>query len=188
MADIQIKQMNVLRGANIWAHQPVIEALIDIGPYEEQPSNMIPGFTERLFAALPSLITHRCSEGVLGGFLVRMREGTWMGHIIEHVALELQSLAGMDVSYGKTRSEGDDYPGQYRVVIEYMESRAALMSIEVAAEGCEALACDEPYDFTSAIREICETGEYRMLSPALRSLRDAARGRGIPWIRLEGKN
>ncbi len=188
MPDIEIKGINVLRGANIWAHQPVIEALVDIGPYEERPSDKIPGFTERLFEALPSLITHRCSEGKPGGLLIRMREGTWMGHIMEHVALELQCLAGMEVSYGKTRSEGDDFRGQYRVVIEYQEARAGRMAIEVAAEGCEALACDESYDFTPAIRELRETGEYRMLNPTLRALRDAARGRGIPWIRLDGKN
>ena len=140
MAEIQIKEINILRGPNIWAHQPVIEAHIDIGPYEERPSNEIQGFTERLFDALPSLIAHRCSEGRWGGFLIRMCDGTYMGHIIEHISLELQCLAGMDVAYGKTRSEGRDFPGEYRIVIEYMEERAGKRSIEVAAEGCEALA------------------------------------------------
>src|ERR1043166_704529 len=130
MADIQIKEINVLRGPNIWAHQPVIEAHVDIGPYEEQPSNEIAGFTERLFEAIPSLIAHRCSEGRWGGFLMRMRDGTYMGHIIEHVALELQCLAGMEVAYGKTRSEGQDFPGEYRIVIEYREARAGKYSIE----------------------------------------------------------
>src|SRR5438128_11673923 len=129
MADIQIKHINVLRGPNIWAFQPVLEAHIDIGAYEQQPSDEIPGFTERLFAALPTLIAHRCSEGRWGGFLFRMQQGTYMGHVIEHVALELLCLAGMEVNYGKTRSEGDDFPGEYRVVIEYLEARAGILAI-----------------------------------------------------------
>ena len=188
MPDIEIKRIDVLRGPSIWAHQPVLDAHIDIGPYEEKPSDSIEGFTDRLFEAMPSLITHRCSEGRRGGFLKRMREGTWMGHIIEHVALELQSLAGMEVSYGKTRSVGEDFPGEYNVVVEYLEARAGKMSIEVAVEGCEALACDEPYDFGPAIAEIQEIGQHRMLGPAMRDLLAAARRRGIPWITRDGKD
>src|SRR5690242_3357509 len=124
MSDIQIKHINVLRGPSIWAHQPVLEVLVDIGLYEERPSSAIPGFTERLFEAVPSLIEHRCSEGHRGGFLKRMHEGTYMGHIIEHVALELLCLAGMDVSYGKTRSDRGEVPGRYYIVIEFMEARS----------------------------------------------------------------
>jgi cyanophycin synthetase len=188
MPDIKIKRIRVLRGANIWAHQPVVDALVDIGPYEEMPSDSIEGFTDRLFEAIPSLITHRCSEGHRGGFLKRMRDGTYMGHIIEHVALELQCLAGMDVAYGKTRSAGRGLPGQYHVVIEYLEGHAGLRSVEVAAEGCEALACAEPYDFGRAIEEIREIGEYHMPGPATLELLDAARRRGIPWFRLRGRD
>src|SRR5438874_9091271 len=129
MPDIQIRQLNILRGLNTWAHQPVIEAHIDIGPYEERPTGVIPGFTDRLLEAIPSLWEHRCSEGRQGGLVARMREGTWMGHVIEHVALELQCLAGMDVSYGKTRSEGDDHPGQYRIVLEYLQADAGKRSV-----------------------------------------------------------
>src|SRR5207302_10931419 len=92
MGEIQIKRISVLRGPNVWAHQPVVEALVDLGPYEERPTNKIRGFAGRLLGALPTLRAHRCSVGRPGGFVMRMREGTWMGHVIEHVARELQCV------------------------------------------------------------------------------------------------
>src|SRR5947207_8769334 len=170
MADIQIKNLKALRGPNTWAHQPVIEAHLDIGAYEERPTDEIPGFTDRLVDAIPTLWEHRCSEGRRGGLVARMREGTWMGHVIEHVALELQCLAGMEVSYGKTRSEGEEFPGQYRVVIEYEEEQAGKRSIEVAVEGCEAIAEGRAYDFTPAIEEIRQLGERGLPDTGMRAL------------------
>src|SRR5205814_3186937 len=100
MNDIQVRNIKVLSGANIWAYCPLLEILTDIGKYEHLPSNRLPGFTERLVEIMPSLWEHRCSEAQRGGFLERLREGTYMGHILEHVILELQSLAGMNVTYG----------------------------------------------------------------------------------------
>ena len=93
--NIEFLNMVHLRGPNIWAYRPVIEALVDIHDLEDCPSNLIPGFYERLSAWLPSLVEHRCSVGERGGFLKRVREGTWPAHILEHVTLEVQSLAGM---------------------------------------------------------------------------------------------
>ena len=98
--DIEFLRITPLRGPNIWTYRPIIEAWVDIGDLEDAPSNKIPGFYERLSAWLPSLIEHRCSEGDRGGFLQRVREGTWAGHILEHVTLELQNLAGQRTGFG----------------------------------------------------------------------------------------
>ena len=93
-----------LRGPNIWTYRPVLEVWLNIGVLEDSPSNTIPGFYERLTAWLPTLIEHRCGIGERGGFLERLREGTWPGHILEHVTIELQNLAGMQSGFGKARS------------------------------------------------------------------------------------
>jgi cyanophycin synthetase len=93
-----------LRGPNIWTYRPVLEVWLDIGVLEDSPSNTIPGFYERLTNWLPTLVEHRCGIGERGGFLERLREGTWPGHILEHVTIELQNLAGMQSGFGKARS------------------------------------------------------------------------------------
>jgi len=126
---IQFLRMTHLRGPNIWTYRPVIEALIDIGDLEDCPSNTLPGFNERLTAWLPGLIEHRCSVGERGGFLKRLEEGTWPGHVLEHVALELQTRAGMQTGFGKAREAGPR--GVYKVVIRTRHeavSRTALHS------------------------------------------------------------
>ena len=102
--DIKFIEIRYLRGPNMWTYRPVIEAVVDIGELEEFPSNLIPGFYERLTTLLPSLIEHRCSYGERGGFLRRLQEGTWPAHILEHVTLELQNLAGMPGGFGRARS------------------------------------------------------------------------------------
>ena len=111
---IEILDVVPLRGPNIWTYRPVLEALVDIGDLEDSPSNTIPGFYERLSAFLPSLIEHRCSVGERGGFLRRVKEGTWPAHILEHVTLELQNLAGMQTGFGKARETSRR--GVYKVV------------------------------------------------------------------------
>src|SRR3954452_22333678 len=124
-SDLEISRIRVLSGPNIWAYRPVLEIWIDIGKFEELPSNKLPGFTERLVAAIPSLWEHRCSEGRPGGFLERLRTGTYLGHILEHIILELQSLAGMDVGYGRTRQT--EHYAEYRIVVDYKDPEAAEM-------------------------------------------------------------
>ena len=106
--EIIFRDIIPLRGPNIWTYRPVLEAWVDIGELEDYPSNKIPGFYERLSAWLPSLVEHRCSYEERGGFLRRVEEGTWVGHILEHITLELQNLAGLPGGFGKTRetSEG----------------------------------------------------------------------------------
>ena len=98
--DIEILRVTYLHGPNIWTYRSVVEAWVDIGDLEDFPSNTIPGFPERLAAWLPSLADHRCGIGEPGGFLLRLREGTWPAHIMEHVAIELQNLAGVQVGFG----------------------------------------------------------------------------------------
>src|SRR5262249_9767018 len=97
-------ETRILRGPNYWAREPVVRMLVDLGVLEEFPSDKIPGFTDALVELLPSLEDHACSLGRRGGFITRLREGTWAGHIAEHIALELQNLAGTDVRHGKTRT------------------------------------------------------------------------------------
>ena len=102
--NIEFLRVTHLRGPNIWTYRPVIEVWLDIGELESYPSNTLPGFYDRLTALLPGLIEHRCGVGERGGFLERLREGTWAGHILEHVVLEIQNLAGMRTGFGQTRS------------------------------------------------------------------------------------
>ena len=103
---LEIRETTVYRGPNVWARMPIIHYVVDLGELEERPTNKIPGFYEQLVELIPSLYNHGCSIGKPGGFLKRLREGTWMGHVMEHVALEIQNLAGAEVSRGKTRRFG----------------------------------------------------------------------------------
>ena len=122
--ELRIIEQRVLRGPNYWAREPVIRMLVDLGELEAWPSHKIPGFTDRLLALLPSLEEHACSLGRRGGFVTRLREGTWMGHIAEHIALEMQTLAGTEARHGKTRAAGP--AGQYNVIYQYGEERVGL--------------------------------------------------------------
>jgi cyanophycin synthetase len=184
MNDIKIKRIKVLTGPNMWAYRPVLEILTDIGKYEELPSNKLPGFTERLADLIPSLWEHRCSEGRPGGFLERLRIGTYMGHIVEHIILELQSLAGMDVGFGRTR-QTERY-GEYRIVVDYKDPEAAKMCAYLAIEIAECCAENLPieFDMTQRLDEIREVAEDNMLGPSTQAIVDAARKRRIPWFRL----
>jgi hypothetical protein len=100
---IEIRQSKVFRGPNIWARVPAIHLVVDIGELEERPSSVIPGFVDRLIGLVPSLSEQECSRGHPGGFVERLHEGTWLSHVLEHVAIELQRLTGADISHGKTR-------------------------------------------------------------------------------------
>ncbi|MEO5952316.1 MAG: cyanophycin synthetase, partial [Chloroflexia bacterium] len=184
MSEIQIKKIKVLTGPNIWAFRPVLEVLTQIGKYEDIPSNDIDGFTDRLVALIPSLWEHRCSEGRPGGFLERLRIGTYMGHIIEHVILELQSLAGMDVGFGRTR--GTEHSGEYRIVVDYKDPESGEMCVDLAVAIVEKLSNNEPLDFDLAERlaEIREVAEDNVLGPSTQAIVDAAKRRRIPWFRL----
>src|ERR687893_3097943 len=122
--ELRILETRVLRGPNYWARGPVVRLLVDLGVLEEFPSNKIPNFTDALVALLPTLEDHACSLGRRGGFITRLKDGTWMGHVAEHVALELQTLAGTEARHGKTRSTGEY--GRYNVIYEYKEESVGL--------------------------------------------------------------
>src|SRR6476620_1154910 len=129
---MKILEIKVLRGPNYWSirRSKLIQMKLDLEEMEQQPTNKIPGFRERLEKLLPTLYEHRCSEGEPGGFLSRVEQGTWMGHVIEHVALELHTLSGMDMGFGRTRSTGKK--GEYFVVFDYAEEEVGAFAARSA--------------------------------------------------------
>ena len=136
---MKIEKIQVLKGPNIWStyRKKLIQMRLDLEDLEERPTNTISGFYERLETLIPSLYTHRCSPGVPGGFFERVKEGTWMGHVIEHIALEIQTLAGMNTGYGRTRETHTK--GVYHVVFIYEEEKVGLYAPEAAEKIEEAL-------------------------------------------------
>jgi cyanophycin synthetase len=174
--------MRALRGPNLYAYMPVLHATVDIGPYEERASDSFPGFAERLAAWLPGLEKHGCNLGRPGGFLERLRRGTFLGHIAEHVTLELQSVMGFNVAFGRARGTGE--PGVYSVVIAYKEEEPARAAFEVALRLVLAAMHDEPFDPDGEIERLrVITDEYR-LGPSTAAIVAAARKRRIPVLRL----
>jgi cyanophycin synthetase len=184
---IVFKRMFLLRGPSIWTYRPAVEAWVDIGELEECPSNTLPGFNDRLMAWLPSLIEHRCSVGERGGFLQRLQRGTWPAHILEHVTLELQSLAGMPGGFGRAREMSTR--GVYKVVVgcpwhEDVTRRALHLARDLVMAAIE----DQPFDVQEAVRELRELAEACYLGPSTACIVAAAHLREIPTIRLNDAN
>lgn len=181
---MKIVDIKALKGPNYWSirRPKLIQMTLDLEEMEERPSNTIPGFKERLEQLLPTLYEHRCSEGVPGGFFQRVEEGTWMGHVIEHVALELQTLAGMDTGFGRTRSTGK--PGEYHVVFDYIEEQAGLRAAKMAVQIVQSVVDDTLIDLEAFIQELREIREDTRLGPSTGCIVDEAAKRGIPFIRL----
>ncbi|MEQ9443022.1 MAG: cyanophycin synthetase [Cyclobacteriaceae bacterium] len=185
---MQIKKINVMRGPNYWSirRHKLIVMTLDLETLEERPTHTIEGFYERLKALLPSLYEHRCSEGTPGGFFHRVKEGTWMGHVIEHIALEIQTLAGMEVGFGRTRGYGEK--GVYQVVFAYMEESVGLYAAEAAVRIAEALIAGQPYPLAEDLQKMRELREQERLGPSTTSIIEEAVSRGIPWIRLNERS
>lgn len=179
---MQIRKVQALRGPNIWANFPVLEVLVDIGQYEYKPSNEIPGFNERFMAWLPTAIEHRCSIGERGGFFERLRRGTYLGHILEHTALELQSLAGNPVGFGRARETSE--VGVYKVVIEYLEEVVGREAVQTAYRLLMAAIADQPFDVSGDVARLRAMAQQICLGPSTRGIVDAAEARGIPYMRL----
>jgi cyanophycin synthetase len=156
--------------------------LLDLEELEEKPTDKIPGFLDRIQKMFPSMYSHRCSEGVEGGFFKRVEEGTWMGHVIEHIALELQTLAGMETGFGRTR--GASKEGVYHVVFSYIEEEVGKQTAKTAVEIAERLISGEDFDVESFIQELREIRERVRLGPSTGSIVEEAINRNIPWIRL----
>ena len=173
-----------MNGPNYWSakRHKLIVMMLDLEEMEERPTNLIPGFSERLKNLMPSMYSHRCSEGVPGGFFSRVKEGTWMGHVIEHIALELQTLAGMNTGFGRTRES--DKKGVYHVVFSYQEAKAGIYTAKASVKIAEALTNGEPYDLESDIQNLREIREDDRLGPSTGSIVEEAERRKIPWIRL----
>jgi cyanophycin synthetase len=181
---MKILDIKVMNGPNYWSarRHNLIVMLLDLEELEEKPTNLIPGFLERLKKLMPSLYEHRCSEGVPGGFFMRVEEGTWMGHVIEHIALELQTLAGMDTGFGRTRES--DKKGVYHVVFSYLEANAGQYTARESVKIANAIINGEEYDLEATIQELREIREDNRLGPSTGSIVEEAHRRKIPWIRL----
>ena len=184
---MRILKIQTLRGPNYWSirrHKLVVMRL-DLEELAEKPSNEIPGFYEGLVATLPSLEEHFCSPGVRGGFLSRVNKGTMMGHIIEHVALELQQLAGMYVGFGRTRETAT--PGVYQVVIEYLDEQAGRYAARAAVRLCQSIIETGSYsrnDLEQDLKDLQDLARDAALGPSTETLVKEAEARDIPWMPL----
>ena len=177
-----IRDIITLRGPNMWTYRPVLEAWVDLGELEDFPSNKIPGFYERLSAWLPSLVEHRCSYEEHGGFLRRVKEGTWAGHILEHITLELQNLAGLPGGFGKTRETSER--GVYKVAVRAWHEEVTRSALYKARDLIMAAINDTPYDVAAAVEELGDMVDSKCLGPSTASIVDAADDRDMPTIRL----
>ncbi len=184
--DIQILSTRHLRGPNVWTYRAAVEVWVDIGALEDHPSNTLPGFNQRLQAWLPGMIEHRCSVGVRGGFFQRLLSGTWAAHIMEHVAIELQTMAGLEVGFGKARETHQR--GIYKVVVRARQYDVALGSLLAARDLVMAAINDTPFDLTATVNRLKAVADRLCLGPSTASIVDAAAQRGIPSIRLTEGN
>ena len=179
---LRILELRALRGPNRYSIRKTMFMLLDIGEFEEKASNEILGFNDRLISFLPSLVEHKCSIGKKGGFIKRLEIGTYMAHICEHVAIELQCLAGMQVSYGKSFCTDDR--GIYAVVFHYAVESVGLEAAEEAIKLVEAAIYGGSYDVTAAVHSLKVLREEDKMGPTTQSIVDEATKRGIPFARL----
>jgi cyanophycin synthetase len=184
--DILPLRITHLRGPNIWTYRPVIEVVLDIGEFEDFPSNHLPGLYERLTSALPGLALHRCGVGEIGGFLERLKEGTWVGHILEHVVIEIQNLAGMQTGFGQTRSTYET--GVYKMAFRTRQEDVSKAALLVARDLLMASIEDKTYDLASKIAELTDMVDSLCLGPSTANIVEAAVDRKIPFIRLTDGN
>ncbi|RDD60440.1 cyanophycin synthetase [Ferruginivarius sediminum] len=179
---MQILEHRALRGPNYYSRYMVIYMRLDIGELEHRPSDMVPGIVERLKELMPGLQEHRCSVGRPGGFLERVTRGTWAGHVVEHVAIELQNMLGFSVGYGKTVDSYD--PGIYNVVYRYRDEACGLAAGREAVDVVESLFNEREIDIDAVIGRLKEVRDAHMLGPSTGSIVNAAKARNIPYFRL----
>ncbi len=185
---MEILEIKVMRGPNYWSgyRKKLIVMKLDIGDWEQLPTNMIDGFGASLERILPSLKSHRCSEGVEGGFLRRVKEGTWLGHVVEHIALELQCLAGMDCGFGRTRST--NVKGIYHVVFTYVIEKAGIYAAKSAVNMLDRLLNKLDYNIDDDINELQRLYNSERLGPSTFSIVREAERRNIPYTRLNNNS
>lgn len=210
---MRIIEKGVYRGPHLYSHTPMVRIQLDLGALEEWPSNRLPDFTDRLLLLLPGLHNHGCSYGRPGGLVQRLQQGTWLGHIAEHIAIELQTMAGFRVTRGKTRSVKGQ-PGRYNVMYSYREEQVGILAGRLALllvstllpphlEGVEGLDLldvedDVGYDadvvsagvfhVDAAIKRLKRCGRYTALGPTTASIVHEAERRDIPVIRLDDQS
>jgi cyanophycin synthetase len=185
--DLRILETQVLRGPNYWSYGPSIRLLVDLGSLEHWPSNTIKGFNEGLLELLPGIGEHSCSLGERGGFEARLTDGTWLGHVAEHVALELQRETGSHISRGKTRSAEE--AGHYNVIYGYSEERVGVQAGKLAVRLVNHLVEPEPdFDFIQELEALILLAEKRAFGPSTQALLDEAASRDIPWMRLNDQS
>ncbi|WP_018605214.1 cyanophycin synthetase [Uliginosibacterium gangwonense] len=185
--DIEFRRITYLRGPNIWTYRPVIEVWVDIGELEEYPSNKLPGLYERLTTWLPGLIEHHCGVGERGGFIQRLQEGTWAGHILEHIVIELQNLAGMQTGFGQTRQAPGEH-SLYKVAVRARNEQVCRAAFEYGRQLLMAAINDTSFDVANAIYVLREMVDDHHLGPSTACIVDAATARRIPSIRLTSGN
>jgi cyanophycin synthetase len=183
---MEILEHRALRGPNFYARFPVTYMLLDIQALEDSPSDEIPGLPERIKELMPTMIEHRCSPGVRGGFFQRLDRGTWAGHIVEHLAIELQSLAGMEVGFGKSRETTTR--GVYSVVYKHLDEECGLRAGEMAVDILQALINEETVDLEAVVQTLRELRERNLLGPSTGSIVIEAARRDIPFQRVNSQS
>src|SRR5450432_712072 len=183
---MQICKLKRLVGPNVWANYAVLEAWVDLGRYEDLPSDTLPGFNDKLMRWLPTLIEHRCSVGERGGFFQRMNTGTWLGHVLEHTTLEIQSLAHSAVGYGRARETSER--GVYKVAVEVLDFRFGEACLKVAHEMILSAAEGRDYDLPFALQRLRALADDFCYGPSTQAIVDGAKARAIPTLRLTEGN
>jgi cyanophycin synthetase len=184
--DIRLLRITYLRGPNLWTYRPALEVWLDLGELEDYPSNLLPGFTDRLLAMLPNLIEHHCGVGERGGFVERLREGTWTGHILEHVVIELLNLAGMATGFGQTRSTSQR--GVYRMVFRARDEAVARTALAQGHALLMSAVNEQPFEVKPAVAAVRAVVDDCYLGPSTAAIVQAATDRRIPHIRLNAGN
>ena len=181
--DLTIVETRVYRGGNIWSYDPAVHLVVDLGSLEEYPTDTLPGFTDRLLELLPGLDRHTCSRGVRGGFVQRLREGTWLGHVAEHIALQLQQEAGHDLRRGKTR-QVKGQAGRYNVIYGFSDERVGIAAGRLAVRLVNDLVEPGGLDFAAELDEFLRMSERTAFGPSTSAILEEAVSRDIPFIRL----
>lgn len=179
---MEIHKILVLRGPNVWAHSPIIEVWVNLRPHLDVPSSSFPGFVERVKSWLPSMIEHDCGTGERGGFFERLDTGTYLGHVLEHVTLELQSLVGPAVGYGRTRETV--IPGLYRVAFRYAAEELGLACLDTAIRLLTCARTGAAFDIKAELALLREISETWCHGPSTQAIISAAKERGIPCVRI----